>query len=149
MALQTSGTISASDIRNEFYDPQGEVRLSTLYRGGSKVPSQLGGTYTSWTYATSPATYLNTYYQADFYWNGTLIFTEYQLSSFFNGSYTFYNSGGYRYEWDFSTVSYSYFDGKSYTTRYPVRRAPLVNVNTSVPTSGTISYSNFYGARSS
>lgn len=39
MPLQTSGTISINDIRNEFGDTPGDDRLSEYYRGGTYVPN--------------------------------------------------------------------------------------------------------------
>ena len=39
MALQSSGAISMSEIRTEF-GMSGSISMSTLYRGGSNVPTE-------------------------------------------------------------------------------------------------------------
>ena len=141
MALQTSGTISLSQVQGEF-GGSNPISMSEYYRNGSYVPSTITTTSTtgwygqlsplwSWVVASGTSTY-----QA--YWNGTAVGS---------GSGSSITVSGYTYDvgslWN--TIS-----GKSGTTYYyQIRRtgSTSTTVNSSIPTSGTISMSNFYGGR--
>lgn len=141
MALQTSGAISLSDIQGEF-GGSNPISMSEYYRNGSYVPSTISSTTTSsWYGQFSPAYYFiqpagTSSYTA--YWNGTYI------GQSTGGSIT---TGGYTYErgslWN--TIS----DKSGTTYYYEIRQTGTTSttVNSGIPTSGTISFDQFYGGR--
>jgi len=161
VALQTSGAISIGDLRTEFGDT-GASSLSEFYRGGSLVPATT--TTTTITYQPGPGTSNYNYsltsplygwledeyfpYTVYIYWNNAVITTftqsyQGQISSDTYGGWTYYR---------FSiptTTGVNIGDGTTYSV-YQIRRqqssTTTTNINTSVPTSGTISLSDFYGA---
>ena len=142
MALQTSGAISLSQVQGEF-GGSNPISMSEYYRDGSYVPSTITTTSTTgWQYSLQAPTYYwvqsagtSTYTG---YWNGTSIGST-TGSSLTNGGYT-YERGSL-----VDTISSKY--GTTYF--YEIRRtgSTSTTVNSSIPTSGTISMSQFYGGR--
>ena len=135
--LQTSGAISLSQVQSVFGggDP---ISMSEYYRGGSYVPSTGAGSYTSYYGSTtSPAYYYTN--SGSIAWNGSSIGTA-------SANSTSYTTGGYTYQRGslFYTVSSKYFTTYYYTVR---RAASSTSINTGIPSSGTISMSQFYGGR--
>lgn len=146
MTLQTSGAISFSQIQSEF-GGSNPISMSEYYRNGSYVPSSItsgAGSWSSYTGSTSAPGY----YWSNLYilvWNGS------QISNSWSGSGTF-TSGGYDYQREstYFATTYDKYAGNIYY--YKVRRrtsGTTITVNSNVPTSGTISMSNFYGGRAS
>lgn len=157
MALQTSGPISLLDLQNEF-GGSNPISISEYYRGGGLVPA----TTTTTTYEPGPGT-SNYYYSLTsplygwvedeyfpytvyIYWNDAVI-TSFTQS--YQGEISVDTYGGWTYV-RFSTptdTNVNIGDGTTYSV-YQIRRqqSTTTDINTSVPTSGTISLSNFYGA---
>lgn len=161
MALQTSGPISIGDLRTEFGDT-GSSSLSEFYRGGSLVPATTSTT----TYEPGPGTSNYNYslasplygwvedeypnedllYTVFIYWNDSLIAT---FGQDYQGQISTNTVGGWTYV-RFSSptaTGVNIGDGTTYSV-YQIRRqqSSTTNINTGVPTSGTISLSDFYGA---
>lgn len=141
MALQTSGAISLSQVQGEF-GGSNPISMSEYYRNGSYVPSTITTTSTTgWYGQMSP---LWTWYVASgtstytAYWNGTYI------GSGSGGSITV---GGYTY--NVGSIWNTISDKYGTTTYYQIRRtgSTSTTVNSGIPTSGTISMSQFYGGR--
>ena len=157
MALQTSGPISLLDLQNEF-GGSNPISISEYYRGGGLVPA----TTTTTTYEPGPGT-SNYYYSLTsplygwvedeyypytvyIYWNDAVI-TSFTQS--YQGEISVDTYGGWTYV-RFSSptaTNVNIGDGTTYSV-YQIRRqqSTTTDINTSVPTSGTISLSNFYGA---
>lgn len=172
--MPSSGEISFANFRSEFND-SGEIRMSDFYRGGPFVdatntttttfidagpwssyqgPSGLssGGTgitpppSTAWYAATSRSTGMVAFRRI--YWNGVFIGSP--------GAFYRYQPGdGYEYQQGSLDSNSTYVDSQ-YEYRYSsVRRrtysetttTTTSNVNTQVPTSGTIGMLNMRGAR--
>lgn len=143
MALQSSGAISLSQIQAE-YGGANPISMSEYYRNGSYVPSTIGGGAGAWTAYT--------------YVDGNTNWTEGTFGNFVNwggtpvanpaiGATTI-TADGYEYEKGTLQGSTSSKYGSSYF--WSVRRRTVgssITVNANVPTSGTISMSNFYGGR--
>jgi hypothetical protein len=161
MALQTSGTISINNLRTEFGDT-GTSSLSEFYRGGGLVPATT--TTSTTTYQPGPGTTNYNYsltsplygwledeyfpFTVYIYWNNAAITT---FTQNYAGEISQDTSGGWTY-YRFSsptTTGLNIGDGTTYSV-YQIRRQQTTNtttnINTNVPTSGTISLSNFYGA---
>lgn len=143
--LQSSGAISINDIRNMFGGP-GSPSMANYYRGGAYIPATkpvtvfepAGG---GWTAETGQGTYWIDYFDSkdnytgsQIYWGGAFI------AGFFNSGATSYTTGGYTYYkgpfW--GGVGGAYFIRRTSTTNQAI--------NTGIPSSGTISLSQFYGA---
>ena len=149
MTLQTSGAISLSQVQSEFGGAN-PISMSEYYRGGSYVPTTVGGAAGSWSAYYGNTT---TYYWLDIGNSGS--FSIRWNNSNVGGttsSATTYTTGGYEYQRGtlYTTIS----GGKGSPTEYyyRVRRrtaATSVTVNTSIPASGTISMNQFYGGRNS
>ena len=158
MALQTSGAISLLNLQNEF-GGSNPINLSEYYRGGGLVPSTASTT----TYEPGPtsgnfsaaslsaplngwAQDQNSPYTVRIFWNNDTQVTQFNGAEF--GDPFSYTTGGWTYVRS-GTASFTNipFAGSSYTV-WPIRRqqTTVTNINTSVPSSGTISLSNFYGA---
>lgn len=134
--LQTSGAISLSEVQSVF-GGSNPISMSEYYRGGANVPSTGSGSYSAWYGQYDPSYYVTDW--GDIVWNNTYI-------GAFAANATSATFGGYTYQmgalWD-------YVFGK-YTSilYYEVRRAQTsVSINTGIPSSGTISMSQFYGGR--
>jgi len=141
MALQTSGAISLSQVQGEFGGAN-PISMSEYYRNGAYVPSTITTTSTTgWYGQFSPlwswVIYSGTRtYQA--WWNGTNVGS---------GSGSSITVGGYTYEVGSLWNTISDKTGTNYY--YQIRRtgSTSTTVNTSIPSSGTISMSQFYGGR--
>lgn len=159
MALPTSGTISINDLRVEFGD-SGSSSLSEFYRGGGLVPAT--ETTTTTTYEPSATTYeyslvspLYGWVQDEsspftiyLYWNNVEL-VQFPDSAFgATSSYT--HTDGWTYIRTASPSATGIDLGDIIVSVFPIRRqkttTTVTNINTGVPTSGTISLSNFYGA---
>ena len=143
MALQSSGAISLSQVQGEF-GGSNPISMSEYYRNGSYVPSTISSTTTTaWQYSLSASPY--------YYWSVAGSVTNIQWNSTSIGSpaasATSFTAGGYTYERGTLIDTISSKSGTSYF--YQVRRtgSTSTTVNSSIPTSGTISMSNFYGGR--
>ena len=141
MALQTSGAISLSQVQGEF-GGSNPISMSEYYRNGSYVPSTITTTSTTgwygqfsplWTWIVPAGT---STYQA--YWNGTNVGS---------GSGSSITVSGYTY--DVGSLWNTISDKTGTTYYYQIRRtgSTSTTVNSSIPTSGTISMSQFYGGR--
>ena len=143
MALQTSGPISLDDLQDEF-GGSNPIRINEYYRGGVYVPST-GSTIEGPEYSLASPIYgwaaqVGEPYQVLLYWNDALVYFFFDvppLSSNAITSYNGYSRGSYR-----STQS---FEGSNYYV-FQISRSTSVNINTNVPSSGTISLDDFYGA---
>ena len=148
MTLQTSGAISLSQVQSEFGGAN-PISMSEYYRGGSYVPTTVGGAAGSWSAYYGNTT---TYYWLDIGGGGTFSIRWNNSNVGGTTGGTTYTTGGYEYQRGtlYTTVS----GGKGSPTEYyyRVRRrtaATSVTVNTSIPASGTISMNQFYGGRNS
>ena len=159
MALPTSGTISINDLRVEFGD-SGSSSLSEFYRGGGLVPSTQ--TTSTTTYEPSATTFeyslvspLYGWVQDEsspftiyLYWNNVELvqFTD----SSFGATSSYTHTDGWTYVRASSPSATGIDLGDIIVSVFPIRRqkttTTVININTGVPTSGTISLSNFYGA---
>lgn len=165
--LPSSGPLSINDIRNLFGGPA-SPSMANYYRGGAYVPSTKSTTTTVREptsgdyYQIGSGMSVVSYYWAvlnsgftpgdqngnnQYMWNrfpnqGTLPIGSGVINSFTSGSDTYYK-GSYR------TYVYDTYIG--FTTSFwgiyrTYQSTVTVNINTSVPTSGQISISQFYGA---
>lgn len=161
MALQTSGAISLLDLQNEF-GGSNPISISEYYRGGGLVPATT--TTSTTTYEPGPGT-SNYYYSLTsplygwvedeyfphtvyIYWNDSVITT---FDQNYQGEISQDTYGGWTY-FRFSiptATGVNIGDGTTYSV-YQIRRqqttTTTIDINTGVPTSGTISLSDFYGA---
>ena len=141
MTLPVSGPISFSDLQTEYGDT-GSLSASELYRGGGIVPETVldVGAFTGYLYSTGATAY---YMATDntnnsgfrWYWGDFITIGPYLENNHIYNGYQ-YNYGNYQ-------ESSNGFD------LYEVRRRTYVNstANTSVPASGELDLSNFYGGR--
>jgi len=124
--------------------------MSEYYRGGSYVPTTVGGAAGSWSAYYGNTT---TYYWLDIGNSGS--FSIRWNNSNVGGttsSATTYTTGGYEYQRGTLYTTISGGKGSPTSYYYRVRRrtaATSVTVNTSIPASGTISMNQFYGGRNS
>lgn len=140
--MPSTGALSFSNLQTVMGGAN-PISLSEYYRNGTYVPSTKSvtvqepssgeyyspGSY-SWYDSFNSKSGLSTYF---IYWAGSLVgnFSSSQgWTSYTSGSTTYYRGSS---------------QGASY---YGIYRTTLstVNINTNVPTSGTISMSQFYGA---
>ena len=159
MALQSSGQISFSQVQTEF-GGSNPIGFNEYYKGGSLVPSTIGGSPGSWgSYTTSANYYYNMH-------NITNIGVNYWVV-YANGSTTAVGDfltldsnnrvviGGYEYQRAASAHTFYVPSGKTsagqnsyYSYHYKKRTASTqVTVNANIPTSGVISMNNMYGGR--
>ena len=144
MALPSSGAISLLDLQNE-YGGSSPISLSEYYRNGAYVPNSIssvvrepssGDYYTAQSYewVEQPAGTVLVVF-----WAGADagVPNGYVGTSYTVGSYTYYR-GAYRS----TDSSFGFIFNGIYRTS-----GSSILVNQSVPTSGTISLSNFYGGR--
>ena len=149
MTLQSSGAISLNNIAGEF---GGSVphSMNEYYKGGGSVPSTVGtaaGSYTAYVTGTSG------YWVVEYGSIGTISWANSNVTTS-AGSGPTYSTGGYDYQR--STTYYASANESKYggpqTFYYSVRRrtsASTTTVNANIPTSGQVSFSNFYGGRAS
>ena len=148
MALQTSGAISLANVQSEF-GGSNPVGMAEYYRGGSYVPTTVGGAAGSWSSYYGNTT---TYYWLDV--GNTGGFSIRWNNSNIGGanSGTTLTTGGYEYQRGTLYTTVSGGKGSPTSYYYRVRRrttATSETVNTGIPASGTISMNNFYGGRNS
>lgn len=157
MTLQSSGAISLSQIQSE-YGGSNPISMSEYYRNGSYVPNAITssstgpGSYTSYQYSRN-VTDWRVFISGSISWGGSAIVSN----TFSIGtSTTTYSTGGYDYQRGSQAEIVTSGSGKftSTTVHYRIRRrqssvttTTSTSVNQSVPTSGQISLSNFYGGR--
>lgn len=138
-ALQSSGAISLANVQAEFGGAN-PISMSEYYKGGSYVPSAAPGPWTSYYGIISSGS--NWYWNSDgyIYWDGTYITGSAPYSGqFVSGSYT------YEIGTQFDFVDGGKNDpGVGYSTVR--RRVTALDIAPNVPTSGSISFSDFYGA---
>ena len=157
MALPTSGTISINDLRAEFGD-SGSSSLSEFYRGGGLVPA----TETTTTYDPGPGTTDYEYsltspldgwvqdrsspYTNYLYWDD-VEFAQFTDSDF-NVTSSYTHTDGWTYIRKSTPTSDPIDLGDIIVSVFEIRRqqSTTININTDVPTSGTISLNDFYGA---
>lgn len=145
--LQGSGAISLNDIRNVFGGAN-PVSINQFYRGGGRVPAtrtvsgQDGPIFqypsTPWSLWISGSNVV--FGRAD--WQGTVIAAyptiDWQTTAYASGGYTYYR-GGFQFQTPTKSGIYNYY--AIYRTY-----SSTININTNVPGSGTISFSQLYGA---
>jgi hypothetical protein len=142
MPLQTSGEISLAQVQSEF-GGSNPIEMAEYYRGGSFVPSTLAGAWSAYQGSLNTPVYYWSYDSssgvAEIYWNGAYVATP-------PSSSTTHTAGGFEYQQGsiFDSLNTKSGSISFYQVR---RRTPSESVNTSIPTSGTISMSNFYGGR--
>lgn len=143
MALQNSGAISFADLRGEFLGSN-PVSLSQYYRGGARVPATKTTTvteYGNWSaYQYQPFSGTPRYYYVN---NGEVRWNDVIVSG---------GSGGFEQGIRTPGDGYQYERGADQGGgQFSVRRRTITitevqqNVNTSVPQSGQVSLSNYYG----
>ena len=161
MALQTSGQISLSQIQTEFTG-ENPIGVSEYYKDGIYVPSTLGGPAGTWSSylnvwtGTTSRTYawelevIGTFWTLRLWWGGVQVYSstaagienETQIN---NAAWTGYDYGRG------STFTYIQGDkGAPNHYMYPIRRRTsetIETVNASIPVSGQIGLSQFYGGR--
>jgi hypothetical protein len=135
--LQTSGAISLNQLQSVF-GGSNPISMSEYYRGGSYVPSTGAGSYTSYQASLQSPLYY-------FTGAGVVVWNGSQVANAGAGG-TSVTAGGYTYQ---RGSLYTSIPGKYGTTYYYYvrRRQTSVSINTSIPSSGTISMSQFYGGR--
>ena len=151
MALQGSGAISFLQMQSEFGGAN-PISMSEYYRGGSYVPTSVGGAAGAWSsyqgireefvsygfhfiYTSLDYTYIN--------WGPVI--------GSFQGNLTTAVIDGFEYErgsqFYYQGANKNSFESQSY---YMIRRrttSTSVTVNTGIPASGTISMNQLYGGR--
>lgn len=137
MALHTTGPISLGDIQS-FFGGANPAAISEYYKNGAYVPStinsSLGPYWVNDQYEYKQVGSLTT-----IIWNSVTI-----LSATDIGLASSYSSGGYTYyRGSLQETITPYIGPIQYS--YQVTRTGSTTVNASIPTSGTISFSNFYG----
>jgi hypothetical protein len=139
--LQTSGAISLANIQTVM-GGSNPISISEYYRGGAYTPATR-------TTTVSEGPFYNSSYQwiynptfgqnrTTVRWDGTTVYDQLSVGPITTvtvGSVTYYR--GALYQSSKSGTNYYYV-----SRQYP----STTNINTSVPTSGTISISQFYGA---
>ena len=155
MALQSSGAISLANLQSE-YGGSNPISMSEYYRNGGLVPNSLSstgpGSYTSYQYSRN-STDWNVFVFGTINWGGSNIVSN---SLNIGSTTTSFSTGGYDYERGSFQETVVTGSGKLTSTvnHYSVRRrqqsvTTTTYINQSVPTSGQISLSQFYGGRAS
>lgn len=153
MALQSSGSISLANLQTE-YGGSNPISMSEYYRNGGLVPDSISstapGSYTAYFY-NQTNTHWRVFVFSMIMWGGSAVSTG-TLSS----TATTFTSGGYDYQRGNFVGYVTTGSGKMTATsaHYKIRRrlssvTTTTSVNQSVPTSSTISLSQFYGGRAS
>lgn len=144
--LQTSGAISLSQVQSVLGGGN-PISMSEYYRGGAYTPATV-----SQPYAVTEGPYFNNSnrwlvfagnYADTILFGGTHWNQGYgrNMTSYSVSGYTFYRGAYVRINSDKIVGNYyEYYISRSYWA------SSSTNVNTGVPSSGTISMSNFYGA---
>lgn len=151
--LQSSGTISLGNVQSVM-GGSNPASMSEYYRGGTYVPSTktvtppMEGPFFSaqppyYYWAVSSGVAEGPFPWEPIYYTYIIVQWNSTYMDFDGDEYTTsYTRGGYTYyRGSLSNGSYNVYQiSRSSTT------TTTTNINTSVPTSGTISLSNFYGA---
>lgn len=150
--LQSSGAISIGDLNNFF--PGSGTAMSNFYRGGGRVPiiktvivrDPSSGFYNGLSNATAYWSWYAGGNYLNLRFNSTLILNQGGFGSS-AATLTSYTYGGFTYlrgSVVFDDTGY----GGSGSMFYSIARESTggVSINTGVPSSGTISLSQFYGA---
>ena len=152
MTLQTSGSISLANLASEYSDSQPNS-LSEFYRNGGKVPNSITTNVPAGSYSTQYN--VNTHYWrvgifSDLRWNNVTVNSGAMTSA----TATTVTIGGFDYERGAFVANITQGSGKVAFTYayYKIKRRTSAttstqSVNQNVPTSGTISLSQFYGGR--
>lgn len=155
MALQTSGAISLANLQTEYGDTA-PISLSEFYRNGGKVPNTItvnvpAGAFTSYLYDRTGNNY---YWNVSFFAGGQWAGSSAGFPQFTATTATSVTVGGFEYQRGSFVETITVGSGKNQVTTsyYRIRRRTVattstISVNQSVPTSGTISLSQFYGGR--
>lgn len=146
MTLQASGAISLSDIQTEWSDT-GPVSMSELYKDGGSVGVEssvttVGSTVGPRGYYFGVGTNVD---GTNYYWviGSSVTWGNSNIGN--PGAATEFVSGGFRY----FRGAFFYNDGSDNFYQVSRRSETTETVNTDVPTSGTITLSDFYGGRAS
>jgi hypothetical protein len=143
--LASSGAISIGTL-NSFFSGSG-TSMSNFYRGGARVPSTR---IVAITVSEGPFYQQVVYdwaveygFGTRAYWAGTYLgalVSDFDSTSFTSGSTTYFR-GAFQVQ---TTISEVTIDHYAIRREYPGTTTQAIN--TGVPSSGTISLSNFYGA---
>jgi len=144
MALQTSGAISFSQIQAEF-GGSNPISLSEYYRGGTHVPTTVGGAAGAWSayYGNTSSYYWEVELNQVIRWGNVNVYTGVGTSDIFT-------VGGYDYQKGtlYASVAGGKYDPTTYYYRLRRRTTSTsVTVNTGIPSSGTVDMADFYGGR--
>jgi hypothetical protein len=140
-SLQTSGPISLQNVKTVFGGPTSPA-MNNYYRGGTYLPSSV--TTSALVYEPAGGGFIWVRYDYYFWvldydvgviWNGAFVGTNpgYANTTATIGIYTYYKGAQ-------SPVSGRFYIRRTYTG------TTTTSVNASVPSSGQISMSQFYGA---
>lgn len=163
--LQSSGPIAISNIKNLFGGPT-SPSLSNYYRGGSYIPSTKtvstiayeppdGNTFLGlvpssesgywWIYSMYKGVwFIRNNGTSVIWWNDVMLIDgTISGTSWTSGAYTYY--AGSQMDSNFSTSCYCYL-WYAYKIRRTTGGSVTVNINTGIPSSGTIKLSQFYNA---
>lgn len=171
MPMPSSGAVSLSDAQTVFSDT-GSISLGDLYRGGSLVPSTryvdtsyfvpettetqtTYNTFGSPVYDPNPATEKRWYVHPDGSFSTLKWKPDFSAAST-SPSSSLYEAGGYQYE-RLIPIEAGWWSVRRRTVTtevvvipgYWVNSGYTENINTSIPTSGTLSMSQLYGATAS
>lgn len=136
--MPSSGAISFNNLRTVFGGTTAPI--TNYYRGGGRVPSSTSSTTTegpNYVFYGGPPNYFNTSV-GEWYWGGRI--GNNPGTSFFVDPWTYYRGA---FVQNFSTK-----DGTIQLYRIYRQQSTTTSVNTGVPSSGTISLNQFYGATS-
>lgn len=155
--LQSSGAISFSQLQSHFGGGN-PISISEYYRNGSYVPSIYTVTTTTTTTTRQPSSGSNytvwggsTGYEwrvigtssTQIYWGSSTITTSASATatSHTSGGWTYYRS-------TFVVQNYSIYRYRIYRQQTTTSSSTTTtNINTGIPSSGTISMNQFYGGR--
>ena len=143
--LQSSGPISILNLHNFFPNPAAGLTMSNFYRGGGRVPAtktvrepasgELYQFHVTFWYTASDN------YRLFLKWGNTWVLWDVAGA----GNATSYSVGGYTYfrgNLNYDNTGY----GGDGTRGYGIWRTSIASINGSIPSSGQISLSQFYGA---
>lgn len=157
--LQSSGEISLSQVQSH-WGGSNPISMGEYYRNGSYVPSTVTVTTTTTTTTREPSSGSNlslTNPQTQWYtfgaaggitvrWAGSTIVSSYDpwtATSLTSGGWTYYRDT--YYSQTYGVISYRVYRQQTTTSSSSTN----TNINTGIPTSGTISMNQFYNGRNS
>lgn len=150
--LQSSGAISLSQVQGH-WGGGNPISMSEYYRNGSYVPSIYTETTTTTTTTNQPSSgFLHTVPStrwftvggvANIYWNSSsaLVTAAATATSVTSGGWTYYR--GTLMVTQYTLASFSIRRQQTTTSS----STTTTNINTGIPSSGTISMNQFYGGR--